>query len=258
MFEFSIIIPMRNASKYIAQTVDSVMAQSFTNWELIVVDDASTDGGKSVKIVEKYVEKDSRIKLLCLTHNKGSSGARNEGLKIIQGRYLAFLDSDDIWHPDYLSTMYDHIQKNTVPNAAIFYCGYRRMDDDCKKSILSDYKEPGVKTARSLFFHCPIFPSISIFDTACLKEKVFFREELHSLRDDYVYVLDILKQGFVALGYDDILVDYRMRSDSITASKKKMIVPQWNVYRKIYHLNFFVSCIYLLSWAWNGFRKYRK
>ena len=79
MFEFSIIIPMRNASKYIAQTVDSVMAQSFTNWELVVVDDASTDGGKSVKIVENYVEKDSRIKLLCLTHNKGSSGARNAG-----------------------------------------------------------------------------------------------------------------------------------------------------------------------------------
>ncbi|MCR4742716.1 MAG: glycosyltransferase family 2 protein [Treponema sp.] len=249
---------MRNASKYISQTIESVMAQSFTSWELIVVDDASTDGGKCKNIVNEYSKKDSRIKLLCLQKNKGSSGARNEGLKIVQGRYLSFLDSDDIWHTDYLSTMYNHIQQNTIPKVAVYYCGYRRMDDDCKKSILPDYKDPGVKTVKKLLHHCPIFPSISIFDTSCLKEKVFFREELHSLRDDYVYVLDILMQGFVALGFEDILVDYRMRSDSITASKKKMITPQWNVYRKVYHLNFFTSCIYLFSWAVNGLKKYHR
>lgn len=252
----SIVVPMKNAAAFVRDTVDSVLAQSYTNWEMFIVDDCSTDKGKSVAIINDYAEKDSRIHLIKLSKGRGSSGARNEGLKYINGRYLALLDSDDIWHPEYLQTMLNHINENTVENAAIFFCGYKRLNDDCSEQLRPDYVCPGVKTYKKLLHHCPLFPSITVIDTSKLKESVRFKEELKNLRDDYVFLLDILKQGFVAVGYSDILVDYRMRKNSLTSSKKKMIKPQWKVYRDVLHLGFFKSCYFLLCWGLNGIKKY--
>jgi len=252
----SIVVPMKNAAAFVSDTIDSVLKQSYQNWEMIVVDDCSTDKGKSQSIIKRYGEKDPRIHLVCLTKSRGSSGARNEGLKCVNGRYLAFLDSDDIWHPEYLETMIKHIQNCEIENAAIFYCGYRRMNEDCSKVILSDYSSVGVKTYRKLLHNCPIFPSITIVDTQKLKSPVTFREELKSLRDDYTYLLDILSQGLVAVGFEEIMVDYRMRTNSMTASKKKMIKPQWKVYRQAMHLNLISSCFYMICWGLNGIKKY--
>lgn len=253
---FSVIIPMKNASKFVSETLNSLFLQSFTDWEAIVVDDCSTDGGKSTDIVIDFQKRTDKISLVQLKTSKGSSGARNEGLKRAKGRFIAFIDADDIWHPEYLETMYNRIQQCDVSNAAVYYCGYRRMNDDCTKTILKDYAAPGVKTYKNLIHHCPIFPSITIVDTSKLKESVQFREELKSIRDDYVYLLDILRQDLVAVGYEDVLVDYRMRADSVTASKRKMIKPQWQVYRKALKLNLFQSIYYELCWAVNGIKKY--
>lgn len=252
----SIVVPMKNASGFVRATVDSVLAQTYSNWEMYIVDDCSTDKGKSIAIIKEYAEQDNRIHLITLSKGRGSSGARNEGLKYIKGQYLALLDSDDIWHPDYLQTMLNHIKENTVQNGAIYFCGYKRLNDDCSEEIRPEYSCPGVKTYKRLLHNCPIFPSITIIDLAKLHEPVHFKEELKNLRDDYVFLLDILKQGFVAVGYSDILVDYRMRRNSLTASKKKMIKPQWKVYRNVLHLNWFKSCYYLLCWGLNGIRKY--
>lgn len=253
---FSIITPMWNGAEFIKETIDSVIKQNFYDWEMIIVDDCSPDGGLGAGIVKSYAKKDSRIKLIQLAKNKGSSGARNEALKTASGRYYAFLDSDDIWHPDYLITMKKHIDECTDDRVAIFFGGYRRMDSKCKNSVLPDYSCAGIKNFQTLLRHCPIFPSAAIVDSSRLSEKVFFREELRNLRDDYVYWLDIMRQGVVAKGYDDFLVDYRIREDSLTASKKKMIKPQWNVYRKVLHFNFLQSLFYLCSWGVNGVAKY--
>ncbi len=107
-----------------------------------------------------------------------------------------------------------------------------------------------------MLFHCPIFPSAAILDTQKLTHKVAFREELRNLRDDYVFWLDIMKQGLTAIGYEDILVNYRMSPYSLTASKKKMIYPQWNIYKNILKINIFLSSFYLFSWAINGLFKF--
>lgn len=253
---FSVVIPMKNAAEFVAETVNSLFAQTFTDWEAIIVDDCSTDGGKSTGIIIDFQKKSSKITLVELKVGKGSSGARNEALKRVKGRYIAFLDADDIWHPDYLQTMYNHIQDSKIENAAVFYCGYRRMNDDCSKRLLSDYTEPGIKTYCDLLKHCPVFPSITIVDTLKLKNPVCFREELKSLRDDYVYLLEILRQNLVAVGYEDILVDYRMRSNSMTSSKHKMIKPQWRVYRTALKLNLFQCIFFEICWALNGIKKY--
>lgn len=249
---------MWKGAALVGRTIESVLAQNFTDWEMIIVDDASPDDGAGCNVVQSYAEKDSRIKLITAKVNKGSSGARNEAMRNAQGRYFAFLDSDDIWHPDYLSVMKDNIEKTDVKNVAVYFCGYRRMDSSCEKELLPPYVFKGTRTFKQLLRHCPIFPSAAIVDTSKLKEKIFFREELKALRDDYVYWLDILQQGFVSYGYDDILVDYRMRDDSMTASKTKMIKPQWRIYREILHYNPIKSLFYLFTWGMNGLKKYKR
>lgn len=255
---FSIITPMYKGASLVAATIKSVIAQEFPDWEMIIVDDCSPDNGEGIAVVNSFAQNDSRIKLIPLSQNRGSSGARNEALRNVCGRYWAFLDSDDIWHPDYLKIMKNHIDSCSDKQAAVFYCGYRRMDELCKQELLPAYICAGIKTYHTLLYHCPIFPSAAIVDSTKLKHPVFFREELRNLRDDYVFWLDILTQELVAVGYDDILVDYRMRNDSLTASKKKMIYPQWNIYRNVLKMNIFKSFFYLCSWALNGIRKYKK
>lgn len=253
----SIITPMWKGAELVADTIKSVLKQDFNDWEMIIVDDCSPDNGAGVAVVKSYADKDDRIKLICATQNRGSSGARNQAMEVAQGRYFAFLDSDDIWHEQYLSTMMKHIQENQDDTVAIFFSSYRRMDSSCTKEILKPYIFEGKRTYKQLLRHCPIFPSAAIVDTSKLKTTVMFNEALKALRDDYAYWLEIMKDGLTAFGYNDVLVDYRMRDDSMTASKIKMIKPQWNIYRKVLKMNVFVSAYYLFCWGINGLLKYK-
>ncbi len=253
----SIITPMWKGAAFIGATIESVLSQDYTNWEMIIVDDYSPDNGAGATVVQKYADKDSRIKLVCATVNRGSSGARNQAMKIAQGRYFAFLDSDDIWHPTYLSTMMRHIEENKDNSIAIFFASYRRMNSNCDAELLSPYIFEGKRTYKQLLRHCPIFPSATIVDTEKLPRKIMFNEALKALRDDYAYWLEIMKNDLSAFGYSDILVDYRMRDDSITANKIKMLRPQWNIYRKVLKLNIMLSTYYLLCWGINGLKKYK-
>ena len=119
----SIITPCYNGSDYIAETIESVMAQSYSNWEMIVVDDGSKDSTAS--IVQNYVEKDARIKLI-RQKNKGSAAARNNGIKSAKGRYIALLDSDDVWMPEFLEKQIAFMKEK---NAVCVYCSYVRINN---------------------------------------------------------------------------------------------------------------------------------
>lgn len=254
---FSIITPMWKGATLVGATIESVLAQSFTDWEMIIVDDCSPDDGAGAAVVQSYADKDSRIKLIRATVNRGSSGARNQAMEVATGRYFAFLDSDDIWHPEYLATMKKHIDENKDESVAIFFASYRRMNSKCDAELLSPYIFEGKRTYKQLLRHCPIFPSAAIVDTTKLPQQILFNEALKALRDDYAYWLEIMKNGLTAFGYSDVLVDYRMREDSMTASKTKMIKPQWNIYRKVLKMNVFSSAWYLFCWGVNGLKKYK-
>jgi glycosyltransferase involved in cell wall biosynthesis len=253
----SVIVPMYNAADHIAMTIESVMNQEYTTWEMLIVDDCSTDSGLGVSIVEEYSKKDTRIKLIRSLENKGASGARNIAMNNANGDYYAFLDSDDLWDSDYLKRMIQFIQVHDENDIAIFFTGYRRMDEFCSSEILSPYFYEGKIDHKRLLYFCPIFPSTAILDRTKLSSIIYFREELRNLRDDWVFWLDITAQGFKALGCKDILVSYRIHNNSLTASKRKMIAPTWKMYRKYLNINIIKSSFYMLSWGINGLKKYK-
>lgn len=249
----SIITPMYKGASFVGETIQSVQAQSYCNWEMIIVDDCSPDGGAGIAKVKKFAS-DPRIRLIASKENRGSSGARNIAIKEAKGRYIAFLDSDDIWHPEFLASQLRFMKEKDAP---LVYSSYRRIDENTKEELLSPFIVPEKVTYKSLLKTCPIFPSTAIYDTV-KTPKIYFNEELGSMRDDYVYWLKMLKSIPEGYGNKEILVDYRMRKSSVTGNKKKVIRPQWNVLYKVEKLGLIPSLYYLTCWAWISFLKYRK
>ena len=130
----SIITPCYNAERFIAQAIESVLAQTYTDWEMLIVDDCSKDN--TIKIVQQYVDKDERIKLFCLQKNSGAGIARNKSIEEAKGRFIAFLDSDDIWFPNKLETQINFMLDNNYESVcswyeyvdlSLKYCGVQKM-----------------------------------------------------------------------------------------------------------------------------------
>ena len=248
----SIVTPMYSGAAFIGEAIRSVQAQSYPYWEMIIVDDCSPDDGEGIAEVQKYESTDARIRLIASKVNKGSSGARNIALRNAKGRYIAFLDSDDIWHPDFLTNQLSFMQ---LHNAPLVFSSYRRIDEITKKELLKPYIVPSKVNYSSLLKSCPIFPSTAIYDTQ-MTSKIFFNENLGSMRDDYVYWLTMLKSIEYGFGNKEILVDYRMRKTSITGNKMKVIKPQWNVLYKVEKIGLFKSVYNMICWFCISFVKY--
>ncbi|WP_439809877.1 glycosyltransferase family 2 protein [Parabacteroides distasonis] len=248
----SIITPMYKGADFVGDTIESVLRQTYTNWEMIIVDDCSPDDGAGIDVVKRYT--DPRIKLIESKVNKGSSGARNIALREAKGQYIAFLDSDDMWHSHFLEKQLLFIKER---DASLVFSSYRRIDEDTKEELLSPFLVLEKVNYKSLLKTCPIFPSTAVYDTKKIR-KSYFNEELGSMRDDYVYWLSMFKTIEYGYGNPEILVDYRMRKSSVTGNKTKVIKPQWNVLYKVEKLGFVRSLYYLFCWAWISYFKYRK
>ena len=251
MTKISIIVPIYNVEKYLKRSLDSLVNQTLEDIEIILVDDGSTDN--SHKIAEDYKENYSNV-LLVTKENGGLSDARNYALPYATGEYIAFLDSDDIWHSDFLAKQLAFMQQN---DAALVFSSYRRIDENTKEEILQPFIVPKKVSYSSLLKTCPIFPSTAIYDLNRCK-KYYFNEKMGSLRDDYVYWLEMLKEIKYAYGNKEILVDYRIRKSSVTANKRKVIKPQWLVLRKVEKIPLIPACYYFICWAIISFFKYLK
>ena len=248
----SIITPMYKGAAFVGETIESVLRQTYTDWEMIIVDDCSPDNGAGIQVVKQY--KDPRIKLIESKVNKGSSGARNIALHEAQGRYIALLDSDDMWPEDYLEKQIDFLNSH---DAVIAYGGVQRIDENTKEKISSPFPRPKRVDYNSLLKVCPICPSATVYDSSKCG-KYFFNERLGSMRDDYVYWLAMLKDIKYGYGNKEILVDYRLRKSSVTANKKKVIYPQWRVLREVEKLPLLVCVYNICCWAVISYFKYRK
>jgi glycosyltransferase involved in cell wall biosynthesis len=246
----SIITPLYNGERFVAQTIESVLAQTYPHWEMLIINDGSTDGGPA--IAEQYAAQDKRIRLFSQP-NGGSAAARNNGIRRAEGRYIALLDADDLWEPDFLEQQLALLKEK---NCQLVYGAHRRIDEN-NKEILRPFVPPVMVTHTDLLRTCSITCLTGLYDTKPYG-KVYLREDFRSLRDDHVYWLEILRFCGVAYGNQRIVGSYRMRSGGVTSSKRKMIIPQYKVYRKAEKMNVVKSMYYLGCWAWNGFAKYRR
>ncbi len=246
----SIITPLYNSERFVGQTIESVMAQTYPHWEMIVVNDGSKDGG--AEIVRQYAAKDSRIKLF-EQPNGGCASARNHGLREAKGRFYCFLDSDDYWDPTFLE---EQLAFMAEKNAAIVTCCVRRVDENGIE-ILRPQMVPEQMDYYDILKSCNLPCLATVIDAAKLHD-IRFREELRNLRDDYALWLSLMKQTDYAYGNQKVLANYRISASQVTGNKRKVIIPQFMVNYKVEKLGFFRSLYYLGHWAWNGFIKYRK
>lgn len=241
----SIITPSFNSKKYISETIESVISQTFKEWEMIIVDDCSTDN--SVEIIRKYTEKDSRIKLIELNNNVGAAEARNVALRLAQGRYIAFLDSDDLWVSEKLEKQLSYMKDS---EKAFSFSSYIRITE--KGDYINTIKVPP-QISYKKFLRNTIIGTLTVMVD---KEKVG-KFEMPNIKSSHDMALwcDILKRGFLAYGMDEVLGKYRVVSTSNTSKKWKAAMDVWKVYRQIENLNIFYSAYNFIGYAFNAIRK---
>ena len=243
----SIITPCCNAQKYLTQTIESVLAQTWQNWELLIVDDCSADG--SAEIIKKYSEKDSRIKCFRTESRSGSPAVpRNIGIENAGGRYIAFLDSDDQWLPEKLEKQIRVFQENA--DAAIVFSYYEKISEE---GVRSDriVTSPELITYDRLLYSNVIGCLTGMYDTEKVG-KIYMRQIGH---EDYAMWLEILKKSFVGVNTCDVQALRRVRSGSVSADKFKAARWQWNIYRNVECLGIFKAIRCFVAYAFKGFLK---
>lgn len=219
----SIITALFNSEAYIAQTIESVLAQTYTNWEMVITDDGSTDSTTSV--VETYASRDPRIRLFKLDKNGGPGISRNNSIKEAQGQYIAFLDSDDTWCPDKLEKQLELMNKT---GCGVVYSSYYTCDE--KSRII------GMVKCRSRIPYWRIVSDNAIgFLTMMFDRKVTGDEYLPEIRkrQDWGLNIILLKRCRVAYGVKEPLAVYRVRKGSVSRDKFSLIKYNIAIYRQI-------------------------
>ncbi len=239
----SVIVPVYNAQDYIADTIRSVTGQSYSDLELILVDDSSVDG--SVSIIREYLC-DDRIKLISNDDRKGAAGARNTGIAYATGRYVAFLDSDDLWAADKLAVQIAFMKEK---DAAFSFTGYE-FADERGKGTGKIVRVPGTITYHEALQNTTIFTSTVMFDMEKLDRKDIMMPYVKS--EDTATWWRLLRCGTKAYGLDKSLTLYRRAGVSLSSNKIEAIRRIWNLYRNVEHLNIIYSAYCFCGWAYRA------
>jgi teichuronic acid biosynthesis glycosyltransferase TuaG len=240
----SVIMPAYNAEQYIAQSIDSVISQSYTNWELLITDDRSTDSTQA--IVKAYADSDTRIKLFINAENGGAGISRNNSIKKAKGRYIAFLDADDQWLPEKLTTQISFMLKNDY---AFTFTAYQKIEGDEKKGIVMP---PESTCYKKLLSSNVIGCLTAVYDVEKLGKKYM---PLIRKRQDMGLWLDILKTLPTAQSIPNVLALYRVDS-GMTQNKLAILKWQWRFYRDVVKLNIFKATYHFFIYSVKGFLKH--
>nr|WP_314377818.1 glycosyltransferase family 2 protein [uncultured Campylobacter sp.] len=243
----SVIMPSYNSENFIEQSIKSVQEQTYPYWELIIVDDCSQDN--SAKIIKGIAKQDSRIKFIKLKTNSGAAVARNTAIKIASGRYIAFLDSDDLWLKDKLNLQIEFMKKNGL---SFTYGSYRLMDEF--NNDMGCFITKGEITYNSMLKTCSVGCLTAIYDVSQLG-KIYMPNA--DKREDYATWLKILKKIKVTKGCLEPLAIYRRHRKSVSANKIKIAFYQWRFYRDIEKLSWFKSVYYFMNYMFYGLIKYK-
>ena len=237
----SIVVPVYQVEAFIAQTIESVQKQSYQDWELILVDDCSKD--ESCAIIERMAAEDSRICLIRQERNQGAAAARNCGVCHAKGRYLCFLDSDDLWEPDKLSEELFFMQEK---QAGFAFTGYE-FADEYGKGLGKIVRVPNEITYSEALKNTTIFTSTVMFDRRKIKDEDIFMPAIAS--EDTATWWHLLKVYGKAYGLDKNLVKYRRSANTLSSNKIEAIKRIWRLYRKQEKLNVIYSAYCMCFWA---------
>lgn len=239
----SIIVPVYNVEKYIAETMDCVRNQTYTDWELLLVEDCSTD--KTVQVIEDYLQRagDVRVQLIRQPANSGAAMARNTGLDRAKGRYIAYLDSDDLWEPEKLVRQLAFMKEK---NAAFCFTGYEFADEN-GQGLGKVVRVPETLNYKQALKNTTIFTTTVMFDTDKISKELLDMPLVKS--EDTALWWKVLRNGYVAYGLDENLVRYRRAGKSLSSNKLEAIRRIWHLYRKVEGLNLFQSLYNFCFWA---------
>lgn len=218
----SIITPCFNGHHYIAHTLKSVLAQTYTHWELIIIDDHSSD--QTLAVVEELAKNDARVQVVRLLQNSGPAKARNVGLDLATGNYIAFLDSDDLWMPNKLERQLAFMEHQ---NARISFTAFCRMDENGVPGRVKN-EVPQKVNYQQLLSNNVIACSSAMYCAKTLGKLRF----VNMGHEDFLFWLNALKMVGHAQGLNEVLLHYRIRKGSISSNKWQAAGFTWNVYRK--------------------------
>lgn len=234
----SIIMPTFNCADFLGITIESVLNQTYQNWELILVDDCSTDDTKNV--IVNYHQKDHRIKYHKLDVNSGAAMARNKAVECAKGKYIAFLDRDDIWFPEKLRRQISFMESNNY----LFTCTSYTKIDEAGKYL---NKTVGVRKNSNYYDILKKNPGNSTV--------IYNAEEIGKViipnirkRNDYVMWLSVVKKSKMLYGMEEALASHRIRNGSLSKKKTNLVGYHWKVYRDIEKLSLIRSSYLIIYW----------
>ena len=237
----SIIMPTYNCAGYIAESVESVLNQTFSDWELEIVDDCSTDD--TYKVLAPYLDRYPNIHYRRFPKNRGPAAARTEAMRHATGKYIAFFDSDDLWNSNKLEKQIRFMEQNDCP----FSCtAYSRIDESGNDLGLICYPPRSTDYNKMLLLSNPIGNTTVIYNQEKLGK---YRVPDIRRRNDFALWLQILKDTPCCVGIQEVLSSYRIRSDSVSHSRFSLIKYHWQLYHSIEKLGLVRSAFYMCSWV---------
>ncbi len=244
----SIITPIYNCERFLSKTIECVINQTYQDWELILVDDCSPDN--SAKIIRKYIQKDSRIRYFKLDENSGAAVARNKALEESKGRFIAYLDADDLWKKEKLQKQIDFMLKN---NYAFTCTDYEKIDDR-GKSLNKIVRIPK-KVNYNLFLRNTIIQTVGVMVDTKLTGKELLKMPNIRRRQDAATWCQLLKNGFECYEVPENLAYYRVVKNSLSSNKFKAVKTNWYWYRNIEKLPLWKTCYCFIGYAFNAVKK---
>lgn len=242
----SVVMPAYNSAKYIRESVDSVLRQEYRNLELVIADDASNDD--TLALVQEMARNDVRITVLPSESNQGAGATRNRAIQATRGRYLAFLDADDVWAPNKLQRQISFMQENTY---AFTFTSYRM----CTEWGAETETVVDVRCPDEVGYHDMLAKRATIgCSTVVLDREMVGPVEMPLVRSgqDYALWLQLLKRGLRAHRFPEILTSYRVVPGSVSRNKIKKARRQWQIYREIENLPFAPSVWYFMNYAYRA------
>lgn len=263
----SIIVPMYRAAAYIADTIEMVFSQTYCRWELLLVDDCSGDGSveavekalfayehrpsdavlENVRHIEEYLCGEGKeVFLICKNKNEGAAAARNTGMDLAGGQYIAFLDADDIWVPDKLRKQLVFIKEK---QAGFLFSAYEFGDEEARPTGRVVHV-PEVLTYKKALSRTVIFTTTVVFDRNIVPDELMRMPRVES--EDTATWWQVLRAGYTAYGLDEVLAVYRRPEGSLSSNKFKAVKRIWNLYRGQEKLSVFASAFYFVFWAYRA------